>query len=104
MKLFFLILIALILVSPTFAQEVSIQETRPRHEALFPDDLYVELLNSIRKRYENKDISTLKLRKKELDKILRHRSNLDSKTRQRLEIEWVVIQENLYSPLPIQNR
>ena len=95
MKSFFLILIATILVSPTFAQEHSIQRTQPQNEALFPDDLYVELLNSIRKRYEKKDISTLKLRKKELENILRRRSELDSRTRQRLEIEWIVIQENL---------
>ena len=85
---------------PTFAQEVSqTQNEQQETEALFSDDLYVELLNAMRKRYASKDINTLKLRKKELEKILRKRASLDNRTRQRLEIEWIVIQENLMRPI-----
>ena len=100
MKLFILILTVSIMALPTFAQEVSqLQNEQQETEFLFSDDLYVELLNSMRKRYATKDINTLKLRKKELEKILRKRSSLDNKTRQRLEIEWIVIQENLMRPI-----
>ena len=100
MKLFILILTVSIMALPTFAQEVSqLQNEQQETEFLFSDDLYVELLNAMRKRYASKDMNTLKLRKKELEKILRRRSSLDDKTRQRLEIEWIVIQENLMRPI-----
>lgn len=100
MKLFILILTVSIMALPTFAQEISqVQKEQQETEFLFSDDLYVELLNSMRKRYATKDMNTLKLRKKELEKILRKRSSLDNKTRQRLEIEWIVIQENLMRPI-----
>ena len=100
MKLFTLIFTLSITAFPTFAQETIPSQTQPKEtELLFSDDLYVELLNAMRKRYASKDISTLNLRKKELEKILRKRSSLDNKTRQRLEIEWIVIQENLMRPI-----
>lgn len=100
MKLFILILTVSIMALPTFAQEVSqLQNEQQETETLFSDDLYVELLNAMRKRYASKDMNTLKLRKKELEKTLRKRSSLDNRTRQRLEIEWIVIQENLVRPI-----
>ena len=99
MKVFILFLSLCAIGFPTFSQEVSQTENPRQTQAVFSDDLYIELLNAMRKRYAKKDISTVKLRKKELEKILRNRSSLDNTTRQRLEIEWVVIQENLMRPV-----
>ena len=99
MKQFLLILCLFMSSLPIFAQDVYVPEDVQQTEELFSDDLYIKLLNSMRKRYANKDVSTIKLRKDELEKILRRRSKLDSKTRQRLEIEWLVIQENLMKPI-----
>ena len=100
MKISIFFLSMFIIAFPAFSTEITQAESAPQStEILFPDDLYVELLNSMRKRYINKDITTLNLRKKELEKILRNRSSLDSTTRQRLEIEWIVIHENLTRPI-----
>ena len=81
--------------SPILNQEEQVQEQKDQETDLFSDELYMELLFSIQDRYSTKDEATLSLRKKELEKILKHRSSLDSKTRQRLEIEWIVILDEL---------
>ena len=101
MKLFAFIFCLSIFALPSFSQEISETKTPEQTELLFSDDLYIELLNAMRKRYAGKGVSVLNLRKKELEKILRKRSALDSTTRQRLEIEWIVIQESLSRPITV---
>jgi len=71
------------------------ETTIVQQEELFSDELYFELMDNMQKRYQNKDMKTLNLRKNELLKLLRKKSKLDSKTQQRLEIEWIVINENI---------
>ena len=95
MKLF-LMLFALVLFSfNLFAQQAETPVTTSTNfKVQFSEELNEKLLENMRYRYAQKSTRMLLFRRKELEKQLRSQK-LPDQTRQRLSLEYFVIQERL---------
>ena len=94
MKTLLLVFTLIFLSFNAFAQEKQNDIQKQEPQLVFSEDLEEELLINMRRRYATKDVNTLLIRKKELEKQL-HSTQLPSLTRQRLELELAVIDERL---------
>ena len=95
MKLF-LMFFALVLFSfDLFAEQAEMPTaTENNFKVQFSEELNDKLLENMRYRYAQKSTKTLLFRKRELEKQLRSQK-LSDQTRQRLSLEYFVIQEKL---------
>ena len=95
MKLFLIFFAVVLFAFNSFAQTVEAPAAPTgKVKITFSDELNEKLLDNMRYRYAQKDIQTLTFRKKELERQLRSQK-LSDQTRQRLDLEYLVIQERL---------
>ena len=95
MKLFLILFAISFVAFNSFAQQAETPASETGNvKVTFSDELNEKLMDNMRYRYAQKDIQTLTFRKKELEKQLRSQK-LSSQTRQRLNLEYFVIEERL---------
>ncbi|MBP5535033.1 MAG: hypothetical protein J6Y03_05990 [Alphaproteobacteria bacterium] len=95
MKLFLISFVLVLATFNSFAQQAETPApTNNAVKVLFSEDLNEKLLENMRYRYSKKSVQTLLFRKRELEKQLRSQK-LSDQTRQRLNLEYSVIQEKL---------
>lgn len=90
MKLFLTFFVITFLAFNCVAQEAPVANPQP----VFSEDLTEKLLDNMQDRYAKKSTHTLHFRKKELEKQLRAQ-RLPHQMRQRLNLEYSVIQEEI---------
>lgn len=95
MKLFLVFFAVVLFAFNSFAQTAETHSSSAgKVKVTFSDELNEKLLDNMRYRYAQKDLKTLTFRKRELEKQLRSQK-LSAQTRQRLDLEYLVIQERL---------
>ena len=95
MKLFLIFFAIILFTFNSFAQTAEATSTQTgKVKVIFSDELNEKLLDNMRYRYAQKDLKTLTFRKRELEKQLRSQK-LSAQMRQRLDLEYLVIQERL---------
>lgn len=94
MKLFLMSFTIVLFAFTCVAQEAENTNPQPVSQKLFSEELIERLSDNMHDRYSKKSTQTLYFRKKELEKQLRSQKS-SVQTRQRLNLEYSVIQDEI---------